>query len=54
MKDLLQRGKAVVEGAGALATAALLAGKVDSYIKGKSSSGYIWWERRLTAHIKCM
>ena len=27
MKDLLQRGKAVVEGAGALATAALLAGK---------------------------
>ena len=34
MKDLLQRGKAVVEGAGALATAAL-AGKVDSYIKGK-------------------
>ncbi|MDM5190453.1 bifunctional threonine ammonia-lyase/L-serine ammonia-lyase TdcB [Bacillus sp. DX4.1] len=35
MKDLLQRGKAVVEGAGALATAALLAGKVDKYIKGK-------------------
>ncbi|PDZ46855.1 bifunctional threonine ammonia-lyase/L-serine ammonia-lyase TdcB [Bacillus wiedmannii] len=35
MKDLLQRGKAVVEGAGALATAALLAGKVDTYIKGK-------------------
>ena len=35
MKDLLQRGKAVVEGAGALATAALLAGKVDPYIKGK-------------------
>ncbi|PEQ57536.1 bifunctional threonine ammonia-lyase/L-serine ammonia-lyase TdcB [Bacillus thuringiensis] len=35
MKDLLQRGKAVVEGAGALATAALLAGKVDKYVKGK-------------------
>ncbi|RAN66749.1 bifunctional threonine ammonia-lyase/L-serine ammonia-lyase TdcB [Bacillus sp. SRB_8] len=35
MKDLLQRGKAVVEGAGALATAALLAGKVDQYTKGK-------------------
>ena len=35
MKDLLQRGKAVVEGAGALATAALLAGKVDTYIKEK-------------------
>ncbi|PEX55604.1 bifunctional threonine ammonia-lyase/L-serine ammonia-lyase TdcB, partial [Bacillus cereus] len=32
MKDLMQRGKAVVEGAGALATAALLAGKVDKYV----------------------
>ena len=35
MKDLLQRGKAVVEGAGALATDALLAGKVDKYVQGK-------------------
>ncbi|MBA4603684.1 bifunctional threonine ammonia-lyase/L-serine ammonia-lyase TdcB [Thermoactinomyces mirandus] len=35
MKDLLQRAKAVVEGAGALATAALLAGKIDKYTKGK-------------------
>ncbi|PEN43601.1 threonine ammonia-lyase [Bacillus wiedmannii] len=35
MKDLLQRGKAVVEGAGALATAALLAGKVDKYVQDK-------------------
>ncbi|WP_144573210.1 bifunctional threonine ammonia-lyase/L-serine ammonia-lyase TdcB [Bacillus cereus] len=35
MKDLLQRGKAVVEGAGALATATLLAGKVDKYVQGK-------------------
>ncbi|MFF2242175.1 bifunctional threonine ammonia-lyase/L-serine ammonia-lyase TdcB [Bacillus thuringiensis] len=35
MKDLLQRGKAVVEGARALATAALLAGKVDKYVQGK-------------------
>ncbi|USP55769.1 L-threonine dehydratase catabolic TdcB (plasmid) [Bacillus thuringiensis] len=35
MKDSLQRGKAVVEGAGALATAALLAGKVDKYIHDK-------------------
>ncbi|MCI4252710.1 MULTISPECIES: bifunctional threonine ammonia-lyase/L-serine ammonia-lyase TdcB [Bacillus] len=35
MKDLLQRGKAVVEGAGALATAALLARKVDKYVQGK-------------------
>ncbi|MGN4544334.1 bifunctional threonine ammonia-lyase/L-serine ammonia-lyase TdcB [Bacillus cereus group sp. MYBK95-2] len=35
MKDLMQRGKAVVEGAGALATAALLAGKVDKYVQGK-------------------
>ncbi|PGU77926.1 bifunctional threonine ammonia-lyase/L-serine ammonia-lyase TdcB [Bacillus cereus] len=35
MKDLLQRGKTVVEGAGALVTAALLAGKVDKYVQGK-------------------
>ncbi len=35
MKDLLQRGKAVVEGAGALPTAAILSGKVDKYVKGK-------------------
>ncbi|MGG0187822.1 bifunctional threonine ammonia-lyase/L-serine ammonia-lyase TdcB [Bacillus rhizoplanae] len=41
MKDLLQRGKAVVEGAGALATAALLAGKVDPYIKGKKVAAII-------------
>ncbi|MGG2095953.1 bifunctional threonine ammonia-lyase/L-serine ammonia-lyase TdcB [Bacillus sp. S13(2024)] len=41
MKDLLQRGKVVVEGAGALATAALLAGKVDPYIKGKKVAAII-------------
>ena len=35
MKDLLQRGKAVVEGAGALATAALLAGKWIHILKEK-------------------
>ncbi|WP_088072507.1 bifunctional threonine ammonia-lyase/L-serine ammonia-lyase TdcB [Gottfriedia luciferensis] len=35
MKDLLQRGKAVVEGAGALATAAILSGKVAKYVKDK-------------------
>jgi len=35
MKDLLQRGKVVVEGAGALATAALLSGKVERYVKDK-------------------
>lgn len=35
MKDLMQRGKAVVEGSGALPTAAILAGKVDRYIKNK-------------------
>lgn len=35
MKDLLQRGKAVVEGAGALATAALLAGKWIHILKRK-------------------
>ena len=54
MKDLLQRGKAVVEGAGALATAALLAGKWIHILKKKSSSSYIWWERRLTAYIECL
>ncbi|PEB10767.1 bifunctional threonine ammonia-lyase/L-serine ammonia-lyase TdcB [Bacillus thuringiensis] len=41
MKDLLQRGKAVVEGAGALATAALLAGKVDKYVQGKKAVAVI-------------
>jgi len=35
MKDLLQRGKVVVEGAGALATAALLSGKTEQYVKDK-------------------
>ncbi len=35
MKDLMQRGKAVVEGAGALPTAAILSGKIDKYVKGK-------------------
>lgn len=35
MKDIMQRGKSIVEGAGALATAALIAGKVDPYVKGK-------------------
>ncbi len=37
MKDLMQRGKAVVEGSGALPTAAVLSGKVDRYIKGKKT-----------------
>jgi threonine dehydratase len=35
MKDLIQRTKIVVEGAGALATAAILSGKVDKYVNGK-------------------
>ncbi|WP_088012743.1 bifunctional threonine ammonia-lyase/L-serine ammonia-lyase TdcB [Gottfriedia acidiceleris] len=35
MKDLLQRGKAVVEGSGALATAAILSKKASKYIKDK-------------------
>lgn len=39
MKDLLQRGKVVVEGAGALATAALLAGKID--VVGKKAVAII-------------
>ncbi|EIA20610.1 bifunctional threonine ammonia-lyase/L-serine ammonia-lyase TdcB [Listeria fleischmannii] len=35
MKDLLQRGKAVVEGAGALSTAALVSEKTRKYVEGK-------------------
>ena len=35
MKDLLQRGKVVVEGAGALATAAILSGKAEKYVRDK-------------------
>ncbi len=35
MKDLIQRTKCVVEGAGALATAAILSGKADKYVKSK-------------------
>lgn len=37
MKDLIQRTKIVVEGAGALATAALLSGKAEKYVKGKKT-----------------
>ncbi|MDN6318036.1 bifunctional threonine ammonia-lyase/L-serine ammonia-lyase TdcB [Marinilactibacillus psychrotolerans] len=35
MKDLIQRTKSVVEGGGALATAAILSGKVDKYVRNK-------------------
>lgn len=35
MKDLIQRTKSVVEGGGALATAAILSGKADRYVKNK-------------------
>ncbi len=35
IKDLIQRTKIVVEGAGGLSTAAVLSGKVDNYIKDK-------------------
>lgn len=35
LKDLLQRGKVVVEGAGALATAAIHSGKIKHYITNK-------------------
>ncbi|MBV7390178.1 MULTISPECIES: bifunctional threonine ammonia-lyase/L-serine ammonia-lyase TdcB [Enterococcus] len=37
MKDLIQRTKIVVEGSGALATAAILAGKVDKYVNNKKA-----------------
>lgn len=35
MKDLLQRGKVVVEGAGALSAAGIHSGQIDEYLKGK-------------------
>ncbi|MFV0246391.1 MAG: bifunctional threonine ammonia-lyase/L-serine ammonia-lyase TdcB [Mycoplasmatales bacterium] len=37
MKDLMQRCKQVVEGAGALPTAAVLSGKVDKYLPNKKT-----------------
>lgn len=41
MGTLIQRNKIVTEGAGALATAALLSGKVDAFIKGKKTVNII-------------
>jgi threonine dehydratase len=38
MIALIQRNKVVTEGAGALACAALLSGKLDHYIQGKTVS----------------
>jgi threonine dehydratase len=35
MKDLMQRGKIVVEGSGALPAAAIHSGKIDHYVNGK-------------------
>ena len=41
MVALIQRNKVVTEGAGALATAALLSGKLDHYIKGRKTVSLI-------------
>lgn len=41
MATLIQRNKVVTEGAGALATAALLSGKLDGYIQGKKTVNII-------------
>ncbi|RJT23156.1 bifunctional threonine ammonia-lyase/L-serine ammonia-lyase TdcB [Buttiauxella izardii] len=41
MVALIQRNKVVTEGAGALATAALLSGKLDQYIKGRKTVSII-------------
>ncbi|HEY1844111.1 MAG TPA: bifunctional threonine ammonia-lyase/L-serine ammonia-lyase TdcB [Buttiauxella sp.] len=41
MVALIQRNKVVTEGAGALATAALLSGKLDKYIKGRKTVSII-------------
>lgn len=38
MVALIQRNKVVTEGAGALACAALLSGKLDSYIQNRKQS----------------
>lgn len=37
LKDLMQRGKVVVEGAGALTAAAIESGKLDNYLKNKKT-----------------
>lgn len=37
MKDLMQRGKQIIEGSGAMPTAAVLAHKVDQYIEGRKT-----------------
>ncbi|MDR0297259.1 MAG: bifunctional threonine ammonia-lyase/L-serine ammonia-lyase TdcB [Streptococcaceae bacterium] len=37
MKDLIQRTKIIAEGAGALASAAILSGKADAYVTGKKA-----------------
>lgn len=41
MKDLMQRGKQVVEGSGALSTAAILSNKVDRYVKNRKTVAVI-------------
>lgn len=41
MIALIQRNKVVTEGAGALATAALLSGKLDHYIQGRKTVSII-------------
>ena len=41
MVALIQRNKVVTEGAGALATAALLSGKLDHYIQGRKTVSII-------------
>lgn len=47
MIALIQRNKVVTEGAGRLATAALLSGKLDHYIQGRKTVSIISGGRRL-------
>ncbi|ANB54559.1 hypothetical protein WM43_18830 [Aeromonas veronii] len=41
MVDLIQRNKVITEGAGALASAALLSGKLKHYVEGKKTVSII-------------
>ena len=46
MVALIQRNKVITEGAGALACAALLSGKLDSYIQNRKTVSDFWGQYR--------
>lgn len=45
MIALIQRNKVITEGAGALACAALLSGKLDSHIQNRKNGQYYFWRQ---------